>query len=90
MVHDYYTRGKKQELVVKMNQDSQIKDMEDNLLSSVNSQKDEILNLKEIVIENPQNENEKNFEKNVSDLRDVVQSTCLTIMLWQSMVVKIM
>ena len=32
MVHDY-TRGKKQDLVVKMNQDSQMKDMESNILS---------------------------------------------------------
>ena len=63
MVHDYNTRGKKQELVVKMNQDSQMKDMENNILSSINSQKDEILNLKEIAIKNLQNENEKLQQK---------------------------
>ena len=48
MVHHYNTRGKKQELV-KMNRDSQMKEMENNILS-INSLKDEILNLKEIVI----------------------------------------
>ena len=37
MVHDYDTIGKKQELV-KMNQDSQMKDMENNILS-INSLK---------------------------------------------------
>ena len=52
MVHDFNTRGRKQELVVKMNQDSHMKDMENNILSSVNSLKDKILNLKEIVIKN--------------------------------------
>ena len=35
MVHDYNTQGKKQELVVKMNQESQMKDMENNILSSI-------------------------------------------------------
>ena len=48
---------------VKMNQDSQMKDMENNILSSINSLKDEILNLKEIVIKNLQNENEKLQQK---------------------------
>ena len=46
MVHDYNTRWKKQELVVKMNQDSQMRYMENNMLSSINFLKDEILNLK--------------------------------------------
>ena len=46
MVHDYNTRRKKQELVVKMNQDSQMRYMENNMLSSINFLKDEILNLK--------------------------------------------
>ena len=63
MVHDYTIRGKKQELVIKMNQDSQMKDMENNILSSINSLKDEIPNLKEIVIKNLQNENEKLRQK---------------------------
>ena len=53
------TRGTKQELVVKMNQDSQMKDIENNILSSINSLKDEVLNLRETVIKNVQNENEK-------------------------------
>ena len=48
MVHDCSTRGKKQELV-KINRDSQMNEMENNILS-INSLKDEILNLKEIVI----------------------------------------
>ena len=52
MVHDYNIQWKKQELVVKMNQDSQIKDMENNILSSINPLKDEILNLKQIIIKN--------------------------------------
>ena len=59
MVHDYNTLGKKQELVVKVNQDSQRNDMQNNILSSINSLKDEILNIKEIVIKNLQHENEK-------------------------------
>ena len=59
MVHDFNTRGRKQELVVKMNQDSHMKDMENNILSSINSLEDKILNLKEIVIKNLWNENEK-------------------------------
>ena len=46
-----------------MNQDSQMKDMENNILHSINSLKDEILNLKEIVIKNFQNENEKFRQK---------------------------
>ena len=46
-----------------MNQDSQIKDMKNNILSRVNSLKDEILNLKVIVIKNLQNEIEKLWQK---------------------------
>ena len=46
MVHEYTTRKKTQELLVKMNQDSQMKDMKNNIVSSINSLKDEILNLK--------------------------------------------
>ena len=46
-----------------MNQDSQIKDMKNNILSGVNSLKDEILNLKVIVIKNFQNEIEKLWQK---------------------------
>ena len=57
MVHNYNTWGKKQELVVKMNQDSQMKDMK------INSLKDENLNLKEIIIKNLQNENEELWQK---------------------------
>ena len=63
MVHDYNTRGKKQELVVKMDKDLEMKDMENNTLSSINSLKDEILNRKEIIIKNLQNENEKLRQK---------------------------
>ena len=47
----------------KINQDSKMKDMENNILRSVNSLKDEILNLKEIVIKNLQHENEKLQQK---------------------------
>ena len=69
MVHDYNTWGKRQELV-KMNQDSQVKDMENNILSSINSLKDEILNLKEIFkISKMRMEN---FDRNVTNLRDVL------------------
>ena len=57
MVHNYNTWGKKEELVVKMNQDSQMKDMKINYL------KDENLNLKEIVIKNLQIENEELWQK---------------------------
>ena len=63
MVHHFNTRGREQELVVKMNQDSHMKDMENNILSSINSLKDKILNLKEIVIKNLWNENEKLRQK---------------------------
>ena len=69
MVHDYNTWGKRRELV-KMNQDSQVKDMENNILSSINSLNDEILNLKEIFkISKMRMEN---FDRNVSNLRDVL------------------
>ena len=71
-----------------MNQDSQMKDMENNILSSINSLKNEILNLKEIIIKNLQNENE--IDRNVRNLRDIVQSRSLTVMLWYSMVAEIM
>ena len=47
-----------------MNQDSQMNtNMESNILSSISSLKDEILNLKEIVIKNIQNDNEKLIQK---------------------------
>lgn len=42
-----------------MNLDSQMKNMENNIVSSINSLKKKLLNLKEIVTKNPQNENEK-------------------------------
>ena len=42
-----------------MNNQDQMKRMEDNIVSQINSLKDEIINLKEIVIRNLQNENEK-------------------------------
>ena len=58
MVHDYSTRGRKQE-ILKMNQDSQTKDIGNNILSCINSLKDEMSNLKEIAIKYLQNENEK-------------------------------
>ena len=60
MVHDCNTREKKQELA-KMNRDSQMKEMENNILST-NSLKDEILNLKEIVIKTSKMRM-KNFDK---------------------------
>lgn len=47
MVHDYNIRRKKQELVVKINQDLQMKDIKKNTLSTV----------KEIVIKNFKNGN---------------------------------
>ena len=65
MVHDCNTREKKQELV-KMNRDSQMKEMENNILST-NSLKDEILNLKEIVIKTSKMRM-KNFDKKCARL----------------------
>ena len=62
MVHDYSTRGRKQE-ILKMNQDSQMKDMGNSILSGINSLEDEMSNLKEIAIKYLQNENEKLWEK---------------------------
>ena len=63
MVNDYNTQGKKQQLAVKMNQNSKIKDMENNIRSSINSLKDEILNLKEFVIKSLQNDIKKLKQK---------------------------
>ena len=62
MVHDCNTREKKQELA-KMNRDSE---MENNILST-NSLKDEILNLKEIVIKTSKMRM-KNFDKKCARL----------------------
>ena len=42
-----------------MNNQDQMKSMEDNIVNQINSLKDEIINLKEIVIRNLQDENEK-------------------------------
>ena len=63
-------------------------DMENNLLSSINSLKDEILNLKEFVFENLQNENEKRQQK-WEQLERPCPNTSLTIMLWANIVIKI-
>ena len=57
MVHGYNTKGKKQEPVMS-NQD-QMKSMEDNKVNRINSLKDEIININEIVVRNLQDENEK-------------------------------
>ena len=46
-----------------MNKDSKMKDMESNILNIINSLEDEIVNLREIVIKNLQNENEKLLQK---------------------------
>ena len=48
---------KKQEPL--MNNQDQMKSMEDNIVYRMNSLKDEFINLKEIVIRNLQNENKK-------------------------------
>ena len=53
MVHDYNTRGKKQELVVKMDKDLKMKDMENYTLISINFLKDEILNRKDCYQKSP-------------------------------------
>ena len=63
MVHDYNTRGRKQELVINMNHDSQMKDMENNKLCCINFLKGKILNLKQMVVKNFQNDNEKLRQK---------------------------
>ena len=42
-----------------MNNQDQMKSMEDNIVYRMNSLKDEFINLKEIVIRNLQNENKK-------------------------------
>ena len=57
MVHGYNKRGKKQETV--MNNQDQMKSMKDNIVNRISSLKDEIINLKEIVIRNLQDKNEK-------------------------------
>ena len=59
MVNDYNTQGKKQQLAVKMNQNQKIKDMENNIKSSINSLNNEVLNLKEFFIKNLQNDIKK-------------------------------
>lgn len=58
MIHDCYTWGEKQKLVNKMNQDWKMKVIENNIVSSINSSKDEISNIKEIVIKNLQSDKE--------------------------------
>ena len=50
MVHGLNTIGKKQELVVKLNQDSQTKGIANNIISSINSLEDKTLNLNKIFI----------------------------------------
>ena len=57
MIHRYKTIGKKQEPV--MNNQDQMKRMEDNTVHRNNSLKDEIINLKEIFIKTKIDENEK-------------------------------
>ena len=57
MIHGYITRGKKQEPV--MNNQDQMKSTEDNIVNRISSLKEEIINLKEIVIRNLQDKNEK-------------------------------
>ena len=42
-----------------MNNQDQMKSMKDNIVNQINSLKDEIINFKEIVIRNLQDENEK-------------------------------
>ena len=56
MVHGYNTGEKKQEPV--MNNQDQMNSMEENIVNRINFLKDEIINLKEIVIRNLQDENE--------------------------------
>ena len=63
MVHDFNSRVKKQEQVVKMNKDSQMKNIKNNILSSINPAEDETLNIKQITVKNFQNENEKLRQK---------------------------
>ena len=46
MVHGYNTRGKKQEPV--MNNQNQMKSMDNNIVNRINSLKDGIINIKEI------------------------------------------
>lgn len=58
MIHDCYTWGEKQKLVNKMNQDWKMKVIENNIVSSINSLKDQISNIKEIVIKNLQSDKE--------------------------------
>ena len=58
MVLGCNTRGKKQEPVMN-NQEDQMKSMKDDIFNRINPLKDEIINLKEIVIRNLQDKNEK-------------------------------
>ena len=57
MVHGYNTRGKEQEPF--MANQNQMNNMDDSIVNAINSQKAKIINLKEVVIRNLQDENEK-------------------------------
>ena len=86
MVHDCNYRGKNQEQVVKMNQNSGMKIMEANILGSLNSLKNEILNAKQITIRNLQNDTakpktecdrmERRCEKNEAEHNALAQYGC--------------
>ena len=86
MSHDYNTRNKKKS--AEMSQDSLDK-LEKSIVQTINSLKDEIINLKDIVIKNLQDENarlkekSKQFENRVAILES-------NIMIWLSMADRIM
>ena len=65
MSHEYNTRNKKS---VEMSQDSSDK-LEKSIGHSINSLKDEIINLRDIVIKNLQDENTRLKKWNVQNLK---------------------
>ena len=68
-----------------MNNQDQMKSMEDNIVNKINSLKDEIIHLKDIVIRNLQDISEK-LQIDVNDWKNTAQSMSQTIMLWHRMV----
>ena len=68
-----------------MNNQNQMKSMEKKIVNRINSLKDEIINLKEIVIRNLKDVNEK-LRRRCERLENDIQNMNQTIILWHSMV----
>ena len=86
MFHGYNTRKKKKS--AEMSQDSLDK-LEKSIVQSINSLKDEIINLKNIVIKHLQEENARLKEK-YEKLENRVANLNQIIMIWLSMADRIM